>query len=40
MVLVYKVLRTIIAVLIEDKVSELFFMADDFCKFFDGMMEK
>ena len=25
---------------IEDKVTELFCLADDFCKFFDGMMEK
>lgn len=24
----------------EDKVTELFCMADDFCKFFDAMMEK
>ena len=24
----------------EDKVTELFGMADDFCKFFDAMMEK
>ena len=23
----------------EDKVTELFCMADDFCKFFDAMME-
>lgn len=26
--------------LAEDKVTELFYMADDFCKFFDAMMEK
>ncbi len=26
--------------LTEDKVMELFCMADDFCKFFDSMMEK
>ena len=26
--------------LTEDKVTELFCMADDFCKFFDAMMEK
>ena len=25
--------------LTEDKVTELFCMADDFCKFFDAMME-
>ena len=24
----------------EDKVTELFCMADDFCKFFDAMMKK
>ena len=24
----------------EDKVIEIFFMADEFCKFFDAMMEK
>lgn len=34
----YKVLQTIIAMLTEDKVIELFFMADEFCKFFDRMM--
>ena len=26
--------------IIEDKVTELFCMADDFCKFFDVVMEK
>ena len=26
--------------LIEDKVTELFFMADEFCKFFDWMMAR
>lgn len=26
--------------LTEDKVTELFCMADDFCKFFDAMMQK
>lgn len=26
--------------LIEDKVTKLFCMADDFCKFFDSQMEK
>lgn len=36
----YKELQTIIAMLTEDKVTELFCMADDFCKFFDAMMEK
>lgn len=39
-VLKYKVLQTIIAMLTEDKVTELFCMADDFCKFFDAMMGK
>ncbi len=29
----YKVLQAIIAMLIEDKVIEIFCMADDFCKF-------
>ena len=36
----YKVLQTIIAMITDDKVTELFCMADDFCKFFDAMMEK
>lgn len=36
----YKVLQTIIAMLTENKVTELFCMADDFCKFFDAMMQK
>ena len=26
--------------IIESKVTEIFVMADDFCKFFDQMMEK
>lgn len=39
-VLKYKDLRTIIAMFTEDKVTELFCMADDFCKFFDAMMKK
>ena len=39
-VLKYKELQTIIAMITEDKVTELFGMADDFCKFFDAMMEK
>ena len=39
-VLKYKELQTIIAIITEDKVTELFCMADDFCKFFDAMMEK
>ena len=32
----YKVLQTIIAIITEDKVTELFCIADDFCKFFDA----
>ena len=39
-VLKYKVLQTIIAMLTEDKVTELFFIADEFCKFFDWMMAR
>ena len=39
-VLNYKELQTIIAMITEDKVTELFFMADEFCKFFDCMMAR
>ena len=39
-VLKYKELQTIIAMITEDKFTELFCIADDFCKFFDAMMEK
>ena len=39
-VLKYKELQTIIAMITEDKVTELFCIADDFCNFFDAMMEK
>ena len=39
-VLRIKEIQTIIAMIIEDKVTELFCMADDFCKFFDAMMAK
>lgn len=39
-VLKYKDLQTIIAMITEDKVTELFCMADDFCKFFDAMTKK
>ena len=39
-VLNYKELQTIIAMLTADKVTELFCMADDFCKFFDKMTAK
>ena len=36
-VLIYKQLQTKIAMITEDKVTEIFCMADDFCKFFDAM---
>ena len=36
----YKDLQTIIAMITESKVIELFCMADEFCKFFDAMMTK
>lgn len=36
----YKTLQTIIAIPTEDKITELFCIADDFCKFSDAMMEK
>ena len=36
----YKELQTIIAMITESKVIELFCMADEFCKFFDAMMTK
>ena len=39
-VLNYKVLQKIIAMITKSKVIELFCMADDFCKFFDAMMAK
>ena len=39
-VLKYKELQTIITMITEDKVTKLFCIADDFCKFFDAMMEK
>ena len=39
-VLIYKSLQTIIAMITESKVIEMFYMADDFCKFLDGMMTK
>ena len=39
-VLKIKELQTIIAMITEDKVTEIFFMADDFCKFFDTMIAK
>lgn len=40
MVLKYKELQTKIAMITEDKVTEIFCMADDFCNFFDAMMAK
>ena len=36
----YKQLQTKIAMTTEDKVIEIFCMADDFCKFFDAMIAK
>ena len=39
-VLIYKQLQTKIAMITEDKVTEIFCMADDFCKFFDTMTAK
>ena len=38
--LIYKQLQTKIAMITEDKVTEIFCMADDFCKFFDAMIAK
>ena len=38
--LIYKQLQTKIAMITEDKVTEIFCMADDFCKFFDAMTAK
>ena len=39
-VLIYIELQTKIAMITEDKVTEIFCMADDFCKFFDAMSAK
>ena len=39
-VLNYKELQTIIAMVTEGKVTELFCMADDFCKFLDAQMRE
>ena len=39
-VLIYKQLQTKIAMITEDKVTEIFCMADDFCNFFDAMVAK
>ena len=38
--LIYKQLQTKAAMITEDKVTEIFCMADDFCKFFDAMTAK
>ena len=38
--LIYKQLQTKIAMITEDKVTEIFCMADDFCNFFDAMTTK
>ena len=38
--LIYKQLQTKNAMITEDKVIEIFCMADDFCKFFDAMIAK
>lgn len=39
-VLKIKSLQTIIAMITEDKVTEIFCIVDDFCKVFDAQMEK
>ena len=39
-VLIYKQSQTKIAMITEDKATEIFCMADDFCKFFDAMVAK
>ena len=36
----YKELQTIIAMITENKVTEIFCMADEFCKVFDAQMAK
>ena len=36
----YKVVQTIIAMISKDKVTEIFYMADEFCKFYDLMAKK
>ena len=38
--LIYKQLKTKIAMITKDKVTEIFCMADDFCKFFHAMTAK
>ena len=39
-VLIYIELQTRVTMITEDKVTEIFCMADDFCKFFDAMTAK
>ena len=39
-VLKINTLQTIVAIITEDKIIEIFCVADDFSKFFDAMMEK
>ena len=39
-VLIFKQSQTKIAMITENKVTEIFCMADDFCKFFDAMTAK
>ena len=39
-VLIYKQLQTKIAMITENKVTEMFCVADDFCNFFDVMVVK
>ena len=39
-VLKYKELQTIIAMITEDKVTEIFCIVDDFCKVFDAQMAR
>ena len=39
-VLKYKEIQTKIAMITEDKITEIFCMADDFCKVFDAQMKK
>ncbi len=36
----YKEIQTKIAMITEDKITEFFCMADDFCKVFDAQMKK
>ena len=40
LILKIKSLQTIIAIMTENKVTEIFCIADDFCKVFDAQMEK